>query len=272
MKGFIGKLFSGALKKEPSGIGVVLSGGGARGWAHIGLLKALDEEGIQIDAVSGVSAGSIVGVLYANGNTADEILEIVRETDMFKILRKGLLPFMTGAFSSLGHLEHQLKRFLPENSFAALKKKMYVTAVNLNTGKAEVFSSGELHKPVMASCAVPLLFAPVKIGDYLYSDGGVLNNLPVEPLLGQRYRIIGSNVVLPAANRKLNGFRSISMRSFELVSYKGIEDKAKLCDVMVTYDGLEKYNLFRFAAAQEIVELGYRSAQKQMDRLLQRLK
>src|SRR3546814_570516 len=139
---------------------------------------------------------------------------------------------MTGAFSSLGHLEHQLMRFLPENSFEALEKSFFVTAVNLNAGKAEVFSSGELHKPVMASCAVPLLFAPVRIGDDLYADGGVLNNLPVEPLLGKRYRIIGSNVVLPSPKRKMDGFRSISMRSFELVSYKGMEENARKCDAM----------------------------------------
>src|SRR5690606_17825220 len=107
--------------------------------------------------------------------------EIVRETDMFKILRKGVFPFRTGAFSSLGHLEQQLQRFLPENSFEALKKEFFVTAVNLNIGKAEIFSSGELHKAVMASCAIPLSFRQVGIGDDLYVDGGVLNHLPVEP-------------------------------------------------------------------------------------------
>src|SRR3546814_15266610 len=104
----------------------------------IGLLKALEEEGVRVEAISGVSAGSIIGALSANGNTAGEILEIVQETDMFKIIRKGVFPLMTGAFSSLGHLEHPLMRFLPENSLEALEKSFFVTAVNLNAGKAEV--------------------------------------------------------------------------------------------------------------------------------------
>lgn len=272
MRDLIGRIFSGRTRKGSAGIALVLSGGGARAWAHIGLLKALEEEEIPIAAISGVSAGAIVGALYAKGHTADEILEIVQKTDMFKILRKGLFSFTSGAFSSLTHLREQLEIFLPENSFDALSRKLYVTTVNLNTGKVEIFDSGELHKPIMASCAVPLLFLPVKIGDYLYADGGILNNLPVEPLLGQGYKIIGSNVVSPAPNMHLGGFRSVSMRSFELVSYKGIEAKAPTCDVLLTYEGLQHHNIFHFAAAREIVDLGYRSARKQMDVLLSRIK
>lgn len=272
MRGLIGRLFSARVRREAQGIALVLSGGGARAWAHIGLLKALEEENIQIKAISGVSAGSIVGALYAKGHTADEILEIVQKTDMFKILRKGIFSFASGAFSSLNHLRQQLEIFLPENSFEALGKKLFVSAVNLNTGRLEIFDSGDLHKPIMASCAVPLLFLPVKMGEYLYADGGILNNLPVEPLLGHGYKIIGSNVVSPVPNMQLGGFRSVSMRSFELVSYKGIEAQARQCDVLLTYEGLERHNIFHFAAAREIVELGYRSARKQMDRLLTRLK
>ncbi|QEC52322.1 NTE family protein [Anseongella ginsenosidimutans] len=272
MKGLIGRLFFRRSGKEPQRVALVLSGGGARAWAHIGLLKALEEEGIYPEVVSGVSAGAIVGAMYASGRSADETLEIVQKTDMFKILRKGLFSFMAGAFSSLGHLQQQLEVFLPDNSFGSLQRKLFITTVNLNTGRVEIFDSGELHKPIMASCAVPLLFAPVKMGEYLYADGGVLNNLPVEPLLGQGYKIIGSNVVSPSLNMRLDGFRSVSMRSFELVSYKGIEDKAGLCDVMLTYEGLENYNIFRFAAARQIVDLGYKSARKQMDLLLAKLK
>lgn len=271
MKRYIVRLISGVFRQRNRRISLVLSGGGARGWAHIGLLKALDEAGIQIDAISGVSAGAIVGTLYAGGKSPDEILSIVKKADMFKIVRKGLFPFMPGAFSNLGYLEQQLKTYLPDDSFESLGKKVFVTAVNLNSGKAEIFSSGELHKPILASCAIPLVFAPVRIGNFLYSDGGVLNNMPVEPLLDKGYRIIGSNVVSPGLNMHINGIISVGMRSFELIAYKGIEDKVRACDVCFTYEGLEKFNVFKFTSADQIVELGYREAKKQMDGVLEQL-
>ncbi|HYH56056.1 MAG TPA: patatin-like phospholipase family protein [Anseongella sp.] len=267
MKTRIAKLVSGVFGKKSPGISLVLSGGGARGWAHIGLLQALDEAGIAVEAISGVSAGSIVAALYAGGKSPQEILAIVKKADMFKIVRKGLLAFLPGAFSSLGYLEQQLKAFLPEDSFEALGKKVFITAVNLNSGRVEIFSSGELHRPIMASCAIPLVFAPVRIGNFLYSDGGLLNNLPVEPLLDKGYKVIGSNVVSPGLNMGINGIVSVSMRSFELIAYKGIEDKARACDICLTYEGLEKFHVFKFTSAEQIVELGYREAKKQMSEI-----
>lgn len=270
------KRISGTLRglfgSHPPKVGLVLSGGGARGWAHIGLLKALEEAGVPVHSLSGVSAGAIVGALYASGKTPDEILKIVQTADIFKIVRKGLFAFAPGAFSSLGYLEHQLKTFLPENSFESLQRELFVTAVNLNTGRAEIFNSGELHRPVMASCAIPLLFAPVRIGESLYCDGGILNNMPVEPFRAGRFRIIGSTVVTPRPNAGINGILSVSMRSFELLSYKGMEERNKRCDVVITYRGLEKFHVLRFTSAEQIVELGYEEAKKQMERVRKLLK
>ena len=172
-------------------IGLVLSGGGARGLSHVGVLLALEELKIPIHAVSGTSAGALVGALYACGVKPDDMVK--------KIQDQRFLGLNNINFYGMGIFNHNtLTKFVKNhvvcNSFEELKIKLYVTVTNIELGEYEVFSSGEILKPVTASAAVPILFNPVIINGKPYLDGGIMNNFPIEPLLDTCDFIIGSNV------------------------------------------------------------------------------
>jgi NTE family protein len=174
-------------------IGLVLSGGGARGLAHIGVLKVLEKENITFDFIAGTSMGAILGAAYASGKKIEEIedvaLKFSRRTELIKLLdlsprRRGLLE---------GHKVREfLGRFFGDiTTFEQLKIPMAINAVDLKTGKEIVFTSGELLPPIYASSAIPGLFSPVPYQNYFLVDGGVLNNLPVD-----RAREMGANFII----------------------------------------------------------------------------
>jgi NTE family protein len=159
--------------------GIVLSGGGARGISHIGVLKALEEIGVTIDHVAGTSVGAIIGALHASGRTASEILDIVLKTSVLKSIRpswnwRGLL--------SLEGLRTILSVYLPDDRFEALQIPLTVSATDIVKGKPAYFSSGELIAVLQASCCVPAVFAPVALNGSLYVDGGIMDNLPAKPI------------------------------------------------------------------------------------------
>ncbi|MBX0310804.1 MAG: patatin-like phospholipase family protein, partial [Sulfurihydrogenibium sp.] len=160
-------------------IGIALSGGAVRGLAHIGVLKALEELDIKPDIVSGVSAGSIIGSFYCAGYSPKEMEEIALKTN----LNSFILPSISKkALFSLDKLESFLEKYIGKINIEDLKIPLIIAATNLNKATIEYFQSGSLIKTVKASCSIPVMFKPVKIDKYFYVDGGVMNNLPVEPL------------------------------------------------------------------------------------------
>lgn len=174
---------------ENKTIGIVLSGGGIKGVAHAGILKALSQHDIYPDVISGVSAGAIVGALYANGIAPAEMLSIFKETPLLKY------NFLTinkpGLFDTEKYITF-FEEYFPKNSFEALEKKLFVVATDLQNGTSRFFSSGSLLKPVLASAALPPVFNPVSINGRLYADGGIMNNFPIEPLIETTEYIIAS--------------------------------------------------------------------------------
>ena len=141
-------------------IGISLSGGGARGFAHIGVLKALEENDIFPDVIAGTSAGAIIGALYAAGKTPDEMLDFVRESSILKIFR---VTLPNKGLTSLDYLRERLEEVLPVDDFASLQKELYVAVTNLKSGELEIIHHGLLHETIMASSAIPLVFKPVEI-------------------------------------------------------------------------------------------------------------
>ena len=139
-------------------IGLVLSGGGVRGFAHLGLLKVMDELNIKPFAISGVSTGAIFGALYAAGKTPDEIISIAKRNSYL-----GLSNFLwrkEGLFS-MENIRKILLENIPENTFESLKIPLFVNATDFLRNKTVFFSSGELIQPLIASASVPVLFGPV---------------------------------------------------------------------------------------------------------------
>jgi NTE family protein len=161
--------------------GVILSGGGARGFAHAGILKALNEAGIYPDVISGVSAGAIVGAFYADGFSPVEIFKIFSQNKKFFNYAKISVP-KSGLFRTIG-LEENLSENLRAKTFEDLKIPLFIAATNMNIGKIEYFNSGDLVDKIIASASIPVLFHPVEIEDNYYADGGVIDNFPIFPII-----------------------------------------------------------------------------------------
>ena len=164
-------------------IGLVLSGGGARGIMHLGVIKALNEQGIVPDFIAGTSAVAIAGALVCHGYSPDEVLQILLKTNFLKYLRPS---FSAPGLLKMDKVEDLYLQLLPHNSFAQLKTPLIVAATDIEQGEIVYFDQGELIRPLMASSCLPGIFAPVNFQKRMLVDGAVLNNLPIEPLLDRQ--------------------------------------------------------------------------------------
>lgn len=249
--------------KNEMKIGISLSGGGARGIAHIGVLEALLENGIQPEVIAGTSAGSIVGALYAAGKTPEEMLDFVKDSSILRIFRVGLPD---KGLASLKYLQERLQEAIPEDNFESLQKRLFIAVTNLLTGKLEIKSSGELHKVIMASSAIPLVFQPVTISDGLYVDGGTIENLPVQPIRNLSDMVIGVNVMPyePVEEKSVNSMWSIAVRCFEMAIWVNTKPDLKNCDIIIEPGKVRNYNIFQFNKYKELYEIGYVATMLQM--------
>jgi len=234
--------------------GLVLSGGGARGISHIGVLKALEEMGLKFDRLSGASAGSIVGSLYAYGYKPDEILDIIITTSFFKSMRPAWT--MTGLLT-LDKLRDVLLKFIPENSFEALKIPMTITATEIIKGRPDYFSSGELIPAILSSCCVPAVFNPVQFNGNVYVDGGLMDNLPARCIHDQVDFLIGShcNYITPEFN--LVNFRSVIERSALIAVSGNTTVSKKLCHVLIEPPEVGKFSGMDLGRARDLFNAGY---------------
>ncbi|OQA02041.1 MAG: NTE family protein RssA [Bacteroidetes bacterium ADurb.Bin408] len=241
---------------------LVLSGGGVRGFAHMGVIKALNEKGIYPDVISGTSAGSIAATLYADGYTPDEVMSFFKAKE-FKKFIEIIIP-KTGLVKMTG-MANLLKKYLRAKTFEELKIPVFITACNMNTGKPEYFSKGELLKPLIASASIPVLFEPVKIGNYLYADGGVMDNFPIKPVEGKTERLIGVFVCPINYQEKIPNLKAIAIRSFNLAVNKNIVLKAPKCDVLIAPKEVDDYGLLEVAKMDKLFEIGYKEALKVLE-------
>jgi NTE family protein len=235
--------------------GIVLSGGGARGFAHVGVLKALNEFNIYPEMISAVSAGSIVGALYADGYTPDEIFTAFSELDLYKLLK--IYRPSLGVLKAIG-LRKTLASLLRAKNIEDLRMPLVISATNFNKATTEYFTSGPIIDAVMASSAIPLVLKPYTINGNMYVDGGLMNNLPVEPLLGKCEDIIGVNVNPVTEASHTYSFRNYIDRVLHLAIRANVNNNIQKCDVYIEPSGLMDYQLFKVSSARDIFETGYR--------------
>jgi NTE family protein len=243
--------------KREYGRGLVLSGGAARGIAHLGILKAMEEAGMMPDIISGVSAGAIAGVLYADGFAPEEILEIYTRKSIFEFM-KMTVP-KTGLFKPSG-LRETLNRNLRSTRFEQLRIPLIVTATNLLDGRPDYFSTGELLDPILASASIPVLLETVIIGKIPYIDGGVMNNMPVEPLLNRCDMLIGAYINPTGTITSLKGMMHIAERAFHLAIDSEIHKKKSYFDLFIEPQEIVDYTLFDLSKAPDLFRLGYEKA------------
>jgi NTE family protein len=254
-------LFS--FKKKKPVIGLTLSGGGMRGIAHIAVLKALEEYNLKPHIISGTSAGSIIGAFYSLGKTPDEMIEIVKQTTFFS--RSYLRLSKNGIFSS-NFILKLFKDHFPEDNFSILKIPVYVTATELTHGIVDFFSEGELFGPLLASSSVPFVLPPVRIGEKLYVDGGVLDNLPIEPIIDKCDLLIASHV----NSISYDELKNMSlMKEFDRILHlaiaKSVYSKAKSCDIFLDPPKMTKFSLFNKRNLDDMFKQVYEYTCKELE-------
>lgn len=256
-------------KQKHYDLGIVLSGGGARGIAHIGVLKALEELDIHPQIIAGCSAGSIVGALYASGMKSDEMVEFVKSASLLKVFKPGM---SVKGLINISYLRTHFSKFTDVSTFEELKKPLYITISNLNTGQYEIRSSGALLEVVQASSAIPLVFLPVELGEQTYVDGGLLLNLPARAIRPQVDKLIGVDLMprLEIEQNKLKGLLSmanIATRCFHLSVINNSLPERERCDLVIEPKGIDNYTIFQFNKVKELVEAGYEGAMEMEERL-----
>jgi NTE family protein len=240
-------------------IGIVLGGGGTRGFAHLGVLEALFERGIRPDIISSVSSGSLVGVLLADGKTPQEIFGFLKAKKMMDF---SSIHFPINGLLSLDGLKKDLQKHLSVNFLEDLKIPLVVGATNLNTGQPRYFERGEIGDIILASSSIPVLFSPIEIEGYLYSDGGIYDNLPVTPIRDRCEKIIAINVSPVQETMDLSNLIKIAARVFQLSVNSNIHKTKAKCDIFIEPEGMDKYDILDSSHAEELFTKGYDFAKR----------
>ena len=245
-------------------LGLVLSGGGARGAAHIGAIKAFEEFGISPTHVSGTSAGAIVGALYAAGIPWSEILNFFKTISIFQTTRYA--RNMPGFINSSKFYD-DLKKYLPSDNFNALKKELFITAANVIDGTSKTFSKGQLIKPIIASASFPGVFTPTEINGKFYIDGGTLNNFPVEPLKKECDKIIGIyvNPLKKITIKDLKYSIAVVERAYKIKVASESMLKFPDCDLVIYPEELLNFGTFDMKNVDAIFNVGYTSTLQMLE-------
>jgi len=285
------------LKTRPK-IGLVLSGGGAKGFAHVGVLKVLEEVGIKPDIITGTSMGSIIGSLYAVGYTADEIALFARETDwnylltdnekltkvamdeknetnkyIFKLLIEEKKIDLPSGMIEGQHLENKFSElFWPlteQQRFDSLPIPFHCMAVDVVSGKRVELKSGDLAQAIRSSMAIPTVFAPVRKDSMLLVDGGVARNFPVQEAIDMGADIIiGVYVGFPedVTADDLKSMSSVLARSVVLAGVVDAREQYKKVDILIL-PNLGKYGSGDFTSGEIIEKMGEKAAWANYDEL-----
>lgn len=251
---------------EKHHLGIVLSGGGVRGVAHIGLLKALEENGIVPEVISGSSAGALVGALYAAGHSTEKMLQFFKNVPLFKF------SFYSAVKPGLLDIENYrifFDGYFPEDDFSVLKKSLFVATTDIAQAKSVIFHEGPLIDPLLASAALPPLFTPVDINGRYHGDGGIMNNFPMEPLVGRCKYIIGSHVnpVKLMSNQQFKNTIRVFLRAVDLRFYAEALTKTKDCTYFFEPEELYDYNMLDTSCIDDVFAIGYENAIAEMEEI-----
>jgi NTE family protein len=249
-----------------SGVGIVLSGGGTRGLAHVGVLRALEEHGIRPERVAGTSSGAIVGALYAAGYSAPEMLEFFEEKNPFRFSK--LAVSKPGIIDS-DKVNSDFEETFPDNAFEALSRPLRIVSTDILSGKQVIFDSGPLIPAILASCAVPMVFTPVEIDGGWFSDGGIVNNFPVELLEGRCRNLVGVYVspLRHVERSDLHNSLSIAQRALDVGTYIRSAAKFGRCDIVLCPEGLTRFGAFDTKHFEEVEQIGYAEAIGSMEEI-----
>ncbi len=245
-------------------IGFALSGGFIKGFAHLGVMQALLEHDIKPDILSGVSAGALAGVFYADGNEPHKVLDYF-SGHKFQDLTKLVIP-KVGLFDLREFIDF-LKTNLKAQKLEELKIPLIVTATDLDHGRLVHFHKGDIAERIAASCCMPVLFSPVNIDGTHYVDGGLFMNLPVSTIRRICNKVVAVNVSPLMANKYKMNIVSIAMRSYNFMFRANTFPEREKADLLIEPYNLEGYSNTELKKAEEIFMQGYKTANNLLEHL-----
>ncbi len=283
--------------KEDLKVGLVLSGGGAKGLAHIGVLKVIDEVGVKLDYIAGSSIGAVIGGLYASGYTGKQLDSIFHTVDFNNLIQDKLprraktfyekedaekyaltLPVVKGKIGlpkgiSNGQNFYNFYSKLTTHvkdvqDFSKLPIPFFCTATNIETGKGIIFDKGYLPEVVVASGALPSVYSPVLYKNKLITDGGITDNYPVEEIRRRGVElVIGVDVQDTLMNREeLNSLTDIMLQINNFRTINAMKKKKPLTDVFIRPD-IKRFSVVSFDDGEEIIKEGVSAAKLHLDKL-----
>jgi NTE family protein len=250
--------------------GIAFGGGGTRGIAHLGVIRVLQENGIDFDYVAGNSAGAIAGALYAADIPWEELYDFVLSIRDKNILPKkpALLTYMSPEI-----IERLADCFLKDVRFEDLHRPFCAIAVDLEQGAVESLTSGNLSKALSASCAVPGVFSPVRIGEKTYIDGGTLRSIPTQELRDMGAdRVVGINLNSDR-NRGTSSMRRIDvfLTAYNLSINLNSQICEKSADLMLK-PKLDSFARHSLKSVEEMLKIGEETAQEQLEEIKELLR
>ena len=261
------------MARKARTLGLALGGGAARGLAHLGVLKVLDEAGVRADVVCGTSAGSIVAALYAGGYSWETIADVTRSLDW--------VDFVQPVFPKMGlvradKLERRLEELLGDRTIEEREIPFRAVTVDLIQGEHDVIGPGPVSRAVRASCSIPGIFEPVELGERVLVDGGVLNDVPVDVC-----RAMGADFVIAVdlnndviQGRKPENVFNVLMYSFAVMTRAG-RTAGGFGDskwMKVIAPDLADFNYYNLKRIDELIERGEAAARRAMPELLSALR
>lgn len=247
-------------------ISLVLSGGAARGAFHLGVLQAIDELGVEVDVISGSSIGAIIATSYACGVSPKEQLSIFKSKEFKSAFKFNY--FKSGFFHIDEHLD-VIKKLVPVKNIQDTKIKVYVSAIDLISGEVLYFDKGNASKLCIASSAVVPLFKPIDYDGYKLADGGIMDNLPVLPILKLKNKIFAVDLH-PMEKGCKDSMFSIIKRTLFLMWRASVQKNIKHCDLYITNKKLTRYSLFKYKKLDKMFTLGYETAMPSIKEFLKK--
>lgn len=246
-------------------VGLALGGGAARGIAHVGVLKVLEEHGIEISYVAGTSAGSLIGALYCSGRQWREIRDIVGDVNWGNLVQPAL--FSMGLVNP-SRLEKLLDRLISNNTFEELAIPLSVVAVDLLTGELHIFREGSVARAVRASSSIPGIFSPLDWEGKVLVDGGVKNNVPADIVKEMGADIViavdvNANAIKPEGPENVFDVMMYSMRIL-------LDDEQRIAenaDFLIRPD-LEGFSYYNLKNAEALIDRGEAAAREQIGKIV----
>lgn len=266
-------------------VGLALCGGGARAFSHIGVLKVLEELGVDIKAIAGTSMGAIIGAIYCSGKGIKEMETYVHSMDWKSFLLFSELSLSRRGLINWRRLEVELKKFLEDKTFKDCRIKFCCVATELITGKKVILSKGKLIDAVKSSFSIPGFLPPVCVDDRVFIDGGIIEPLPTESLkrMGVNY-IIASSITLDRdrekyimdaegcrkQNKNKLSIRNILDTSLSIVQREMTRDSLNIADIKIEPE-VGDFGFFDLTKGDEIIQRGEDAARKKIREIKRRL-